>query len=152
MRSDAERSVKFSVAAKAMMRCCCCVSSKVFSLDGEPLDHLLTGLHEILQSCSENYDNQQPTFFTHHSIYGLRESSTERNPLSMSWNYHQRLLFPLYTVYMAQSTDDRSTNCIPGQRGHQKTDLFTLAGQESIYNWIHNPIYLYVNGVYLMED
>jgi hypothetical protein len=65
-----------------------------------------------------NYDNQQPTFFTHHSIYGLRESSTERNPLSMSWNYHQRLLFPLYTVYMAQSIDDRSTNSIPGQRGH----------------------------------
>ena len=28
MRSDAERSVKFSVAAKAMMCCCCCVSSK----------------------------------------------------------------------------------------------------------------------------
>ena len=80
-----------------------------------------TGLHEIFQSCSENYDNQQPTFFTHHSINGLRESSTERNPLSMSWNYHQRLLFPLYTVYMAQSTDDRSKNSIQEQRGHQKT-------------------------------
>ena len=36
------------------------------------------------------------------------------NPFSMSWNYHQRLPFPLYTVYMAQSTDDSYTNSIPG--------------------------------------
>ena len=33
-----------------------------------------------------------------------------------------------------------------------RVDLFTLAGQESIYNWMPNPIYLYVNDVYLMED
>ena len=93
-----------------------------------------TGLHEILQSCSENYDNQQPTFFTHHSIYGLRESSTERNPLSMSWNYHQRLLFPLYIVYMAQSTDDRSTNSIPGQRGHHNIITQWIERDHTVWN------------------
>jgi hypothetical protein len=41
---------------------------------------------------------------------------------------------------------------VPENQVEDAVDLFTLAGQESIYNWIHNPIYLYVNGVYLMED
>ena len=55
------------------------------------------------------------------AIRSVCHGITIKGWLSMSWNYHQRLLVPLCTVYMAQSTDDRSTNSIQGQRGHQKT-------------------------------
>ena len=30
--------------------------------------------------------------------------------------------------------------------------IHSLAGYESKYNWIHHPVYMYVNAVYLMED
>jgi hypothetical protein len=53
------------------------------------------------------------------------------NPLSMSWNYHQRLIFPLYTVYMAQSTDARSTNSI---RGHHNIITQWIERDHTVWN------------------
>lgn len=76
----------------------------------------------------------QRTMITKHlrllptSFYGLWESTTERNLLSIPWNCHQRLLLSLSTLYMAQTTDDRTTNSISGKHGRMDS-LFAGFGR-----------------------
>jgi hypothetical protein len=92
MRSDAERSVKFSVAVIFHLL----ITTNIlfyFSLNLS-----FTTVFMDFERAAQN------------AIRSVCHGITIKGWLSMSWNYHHRLLFPLYTVYMAQSTDARFTN------------------------------------------